>query len=98
MKINVPAQAIDHFWVEPPDGNWEFWAFRWPVRAKVGDPIYFYYNKKPIAFAIIAKIEKPGQSEDERTGKYKSMWKVYWTNNSFIDLRNRKNYNLAGGL
>lgn len=93
MKINVPDKAIDHFWVEPPEGNWEFWAFRWPVRAKVGDPIFFYYQKKLIARAVIAKIEKPGESEDERTGKYKNMWKVYWTNDSFIDLLHDKSIN-----
>jgi hypothetical protein len=87
MLISVPSTALDHFWEELPEGNWEFWAFRWPVRAKKGDTIYFYQSKQLIATAVIAKIEKPGKSECERTGKYKNMWKVYWRPDSFVDLR-----------
>ena len=89
MKINVPREVINYFWEEPPEENWEFWAFRWPVRVEVGDPIHFYCDESLIASAVIAKIEKPGQSECEKTGKYKNMWKVYWENDSFKDERGR---------
>jgi len=87
MRINVPEEAIEHFWEEPSEGSWEFWAFVWPVKAKVGDPIYFYYRKSLIASAIVAKIEKPGHGECERTGKFKNRWKVYWKPESFKDER-----------
>jgi hypothetical protein len=87
MKINVPEEAISHFWEEPPEGNCEFWAFRWPVKAKVGDSIYFYFKKSLIASSVIAKIEKPGESECELTGRFKNLWKVYWKPESFKDER-----------
>ena len=89
MKINVPETAIEHFWDEPPEDSWEFWAFVWPVRAKVGDTIYFYYNKELIATAVIALIEPPGISECERTGNYNNRWKVFWTPESFKDMRTK---------
>lgn len=81
MKINVPDR------VEPPVGNWEFWAFRFKPKAQVGDEITFLMDKKPVAKAVVAKIEKPGQSECETTGKFKHLWKVYWKPESFKDLR-----------
>lgn len=87
MKINVPKEAIDHFWEEPEEEAQEFWAFTWPVRAKVGDPIYFYFNKKLIASSIIDRIEKPGQSQCDRTGRFKNKWKVFWRNEDFKDER-----------
>lgn len=83
MKINVPEQALDHFWVEPPAGSMEFWAFRFPPKAKVGDQIIFNIDKKPVATATIALIEAPGQSECEQTGNFRNRWKVYWTQESF---------------
>ncbi len=87
MKITVDDSLIEHFWEEPPEGSWEFWAFRWPVKAKVGDPIFFVNNKKVIAKAVIALIEKPGESKCESTGKFENRWKVYWKPESFIDMR-----------
>jgi hypothetical protein len=87
MKITVPPETEEHFWEEPPEGSWEFWAFVWPVKAKVGDTIYFYLNKKLIASATIALIEKPGESSCETTGKYKNRWKVFWKPESFKDER-----------
>lgn len=89
MKINVPEIAIDHFWEEPPEDSWEFWAFLWPVKAKVGDTIFFYCNKQLIAKAVIAKIETPGKSECEKSEKYRNRWKVFWDPESFEDLRNK---------
>lgn len=89
MKITVPPEMEEHFWEEPPEDSWEFWAFVWPVKkAKVGDTIYFYLNKKLIATAIIALIEPPGESSCETTGRYKNRWKVFWKPETFKDLRN----------
>ena len=87
MKINVPSSAIGHFWEEPPEGHHEFWAFIWPVRAKVGDPIQFFYRKNVIASAVISRIEPPGKSECAGTGRFGSQWKVFWTPESFVDER-----------
>lgn len=88
MTITVKPEEEAHFWEEGPVGSDEqFWAFRWPVRATVGDKIEFKLNKQPIAEAVISRIEKPGESDCAVTGKYKSMWKVHWRNDSFRDLR-----------
>jgi hypothetical protein len=87
MNINVPAFALDHFWEEPPPGSWEFWSFRFQPPCKVGDPLYFRFNGTIIAEAVVAKIERPGESECDRTGKYRSGHKVYWAPDSFVDRR-----------
>ena len=88
MKINVPEKARAHFWKEPPPDHEEFWAFRWkPSVAKAGDAVYFLFDGVIVAEAIISRIEKPGESQCEGTGKFKSMWKVYWGADSFKDLR-----------
>lgn len=83
MIINVPDFAMNHFWEEPPDGSMEFWAFRFPVKAKIGDTIYFKHQKRTIATAIICSIEEPGTIACEQTGKYLNRWKVFWSNESF---------------
>jgi len=87
MNINVPEKAIDHFWNEPPVGSWEFWAFRFKPPCKVGDEIVFRINGIPVARAIVAKIEQPGQSFCEPTGRFRNGWKVFWIPESFQDLR-----------
>ena len=87
MNINVPHFAIDHFWEEPPEGSWEFWSFRFPPPCKVGDPLNFRFCGTIIAKAVVAKIEKPGQSKCDGTGRFERGWKVFWTPESFVDLR-----------
>lgn len=87
LRINVPESQIEHFWEEPQQGDQEFWAFRFPVRARVGDPIYFYINKKLVASAVVARVEKPGESGCLDTGNFKNRWKVVWNNSSFKDER-----------
>lgn len=86
MNITVTDEALSHFWDEPPQGNWEFWSFRWKPKAQLGDKIYFLHNKTMIATAVIAKIEAPGQSKCELTGKHERGWKVFWTPESFEEL------------
>lgn len=91
MNITVSDAVLEeHFWEEPPPGNWEFWAFRFKPRCQVGDEIIFRHNYKPIAKAIIAKIEPPGISDCEITGEFKNRWKVFWNPASFEDLREKK--------
>jgi len=88
MNVTVPESEIanGHFWEEPPAGSEEFWAFRWPVKAQVGDRVVFNLNKKPIAEAVISRIEKPGESECAETGRFGNKWKVFWTQDSFRKL------------
>lgn len=90
MKINVPTQARAHFWEEPPPGSTEFWGFRWPPRAQIGDPIYFLFDGKVVAEAVIAQITPPGFGKCERTGGWGASWKVWWRPESFKDLRGIK--------
>lgn len=90
MNINVPDQALDHFWEEPPAGSMEFWSFRFKPPCQVGDKVIFKHNKQPIAEAVVALIEPPGQSACESTGRFRRGWKVFWHPESFKDLRSTK--------
>ena len=87
MNVNIPAVARDHFWEEPPPDTIEFWSFRFPPPCKVGDVLHFRFDKRLVATAIVDRIERPGQSVCEATGKYGRGWKVFWTPESFCDLR-----------
>jgi ribosomal protein S18 acetylase RimI-like enzyme len=81
--IEIPSAARDHFWNEPPEHNMEFWAFRNTPRVLKGERIIFTMDKKPVAEAVCAYVEKPGQSKCELTGKYEKHWKVYWEPKNF---------------
>lgn len=87
MNINVPEWARGEFWEEPPAGSWEFWSFRFPPPCAVGDPLVFRFDGEPVARAVVAKIERPGESACEATGRFRSGFKVFWTPESFMDLR-----------
>lgn len=87
MNINVPESARSHFWEEPPAGSWEFWSFRFPPPCKVGDPLHFRFDGKLVASAVVAKIEAPGKTRCEGTGRFGSGHKVFWSPESFRDLR-----------
>ena len=87
MNVNVNEHARPHFWEEPPQGSTEFWSFRFPPPCKVGDELIFRFDKKPVAKAVVAKIEKPGESACEATGRFRSGWKVFWEPHTFVDLR-----------
>lgn len=89
MNINVSEWARDHFWEEPPAGHMEFWAFRFKPPCKVGDELIFRFDKKPVARARVHTIEAPGESSCEGTGKFKHRWKVFWTQESFVNLRGK---------
>ena len=87
MNINVPEQAREHFWEELPAGHWEFWSFRFKPPCKVGDDLVFRFDKTPVAKAVVAKIERPGESECDSTGRFRGGWKVFWRPETFIDAR-----------
>lgn len=89
MNINVSKIARAHFWEEPPDGHWEFWAFRFRPRCKVGEEIIFRFDGKPVAKAIVARIEPPGLTECYSTHQFRTRWKVFWHPETFVDLRDQ---------
>lgn len=87
MNINIPDAAYAEFW-EDHGAEAEFWGLRWkPQKAKVGDPITFHYQKKPVAAAVIHAIEPPGQSACDHSGQFRSVWKIVWLTDTFVDLR-----------
>jgi hypothetical protein len=86
MNINVPDSAWATFFDSPPAGAMEFWGFRFPPKAKVGDTITFHYHKVPVATAVIEAIGRPGQDQCDHSGRFKNLWKVYWKNESFVEL------------
>ena len=90
MNINVPPQARDHFWEEPPEGHEEFWSFRFPPPCKVGDPLVFRFNGVPVARAVVSRIEPPGQSKCEGTGRFERGHKVFWSLESFKETKERQ--------
>jgi hypothetical protein len=87
MNINVAPFARQHFWEEPPPGSEEFWAFRFPPPCKVGDPLVFRFDGAPVARAVVSRIEQPGRTRCDGTGRFSSTWNVFWTPESFEDLR-----------
>lgn len=86
MKINIPEQAWNHFWEEPSKGAVEFWGFRFKPKCQIGDEIIFLYNRVPVAKAVVARIGRPGGDECSATGRFKNLWKVYWTQESFHEI------------
>ncbi len=87
MNINVSVAARDHFWVEPSEGSVEFWSFRFPPPCKPGDSLYFRFDGQIVAEAVCHRIEAPGQSKCDSTGKFERGYKVFWLPESFIDRR-----------
>ena len=88
MKINIPPSVLNHFWKQEPEGTiYEFWALRFPIKAKPGDTVHFMLEGKEVAQSTVAFVEPPGKSVCDTTGKYKNRWKVFWDCKSFKDLR-----------
>lgn len=88
MKVHVPKSEQEHFWKEPPAGTMEFWAFRFMPKCSIGELIMFFFDDtKVVAEAIVAKIEAPGLSHCDSTGRFQHRWKVFWRQDTFKDLR-----------
>lgn len=87
MMIRVPPWAVAHFWDEPPPGSEEFWAFRNVPAVRVGERIEFEIAGRLVADAIVSRVERPGESRCGRTGGWAGRWKVFWSPESFRDLR-----------
>jgi hypothetical protein len=86
FTIEVPKSARDHFWVEPPKGNLEFWGFRHPVIVLPGEKITFTFDGTPVAEAVALKTEEPGKTECNQTGRFKNSYKVFWDPEQFRKL------------
>jgi len=87
LIIHVPKSAVDHFWEEPPTGSEEFWAFKEKPDVDVGQRIEFRIAGDVVAEATVGRVEEPGESKCDGTGRFKNHWKVYWPPESFKDLR-----------
>lgn len=85
VNINVPEWARAHFWAEPPEGAEEFWSFRFPPPCKPGDPLVFRFDGRVVARAIVDRIEPPGLSECESSGRFWRGWKVFWRPETFVE-------------
>ena len=85
--IRVPPIALEHFWEEPPEDTWEFWGCREQPDCAPGDILTFTVAGIPVAAAQVHHVEEPGQSACDRTDYWRNAYKVFWTPESFIDLR-----------
>jgi len=83
FKIEVPKSVRKHFWEEPPEGNWEFWAFRNRPNALSGEKIVFTFDAAPVAAAVVHHVEEPGKTKCENTGKFEKHFKIYWEPQTF---------------
>ena len=81
--IEVPKDSRGHFWDEPPAHNLEFWAFKGRPAVLPNEKVYFTFDKMPVAETTVLKVEKPGESICELTGKYEKHWKLYWEPKQF---------------
>lgn len=89
--IEVPREARSHFWEEPPEGNLEFWAFKQRPRCFYNQKIVFTFDRQPVAEARVLRIEDPGNSKCEQTGKYEKHHKVFWNPREFKKYKTASN-------
>jgi len=82
--IEVPKDSRGHFWDEPPAHNLEFWAFRSRPPVLMNEKVYFTFDRMPVAETTVLKVEKPGESLCELSGKYEDHWKLYWEPKQFV--------------
>jgi hypothetical protein len=89
VNINVPAWARSHFWEEPPPDSEEFWSFRFPPPCREGDTLTFRFDGVVVATAVVSRVEAPGRSRCDGTGRFLQGHKVFWRPDSFRDLRGK---------
>jgi len=82
LLIEVPKPHRKGFWTRPRN-KLHYWAFKNRPRAFINEKIIFTFDKKPVAQAVVLKIEAPGKQE----GEYKHWHKVYWNPNHFQKFR-----------
>jgi 8-oxo-dGTP pyrophosphatase MutT (NUDIX family)/GNAT superfamily N-acetyltransferase len=82
LMIEVPKPHRKGFWTRPRN-KLHYWAFKNRPRAFINEKIIFTFDRKPVAQAVVLKIEAPGKQE----GEYKHWHKVYWNPNHFQKFR-----------
>ncbi len=81
--IEVPPDARDAFWREPPEGKLEFWAFKGRPSVLPNETVYFTFDKVPVGETTVYKLEPPGQSACGETGDFLKYWKLLWLPSAF---------------
>ena len=71
--IEVPKDRRKGFFVAPK-APLVYWAFKNRPRVFISEKLVFTFNGKPVAEALVAKVEGPGKGE----GEYQKWHKVYW--------------------
>src|SRR5271157_2297621 len=84
--IEVPQDRRKGFFAAPK-APLVFWAFKNRPRVFISEKLIFTFNGKPVAEALVAKVEGPGKGE----GEYQKWHKVYWKPVTF------KRFRLAAG-
>src|SRR5271163_3995562 len=80
--IEVPQARRKKFFIRPKSPL-EYWAFKNRPRAFINEQIIFTFGGKPVAEAMVVKIEPPGHGE----GEHKEWHKVYWKPSRFKKFR-----------
>ena len=80
--IEVPQERRKKFFIRPK-APLEYWAFKNRPRVFLDEKLIFTFNKKPMAEAVVVRVEGPGHGE----GEYKHYHKVYWKPTSFKKFR-----------
>jgi RNA:NAD 2'-phosphotransferase (TPT1/KptA family)/8-oxo-dGTP pyrophosphatase MutT (NUDIX family)/ribosomal protein L32 len=76
--IEVPQERRQKFFIRPK-APLEYWAFKNRPRVFINEPLIFTFNGKPVAKAVVVRVEAPGKGE----GEYKHWHKVYWKPTTF---------------
>ena len=71
--IEVPKERRKSFFVAPK-APLVYWAFKNRPRVFISEKLIFTFGGKPVAEALVAKVEGPGKGD----GEYKAWHKVYW--------------------
>lgn len=85
LKIRVPLFAQAAFFQDHGAPE-EFWAMRSKPKTRAGEMIEFYFGAKPVAKAMVSRVEEPGKSACGHSGKFGNKWKVHWQDASFRKL------------
>src|SRR5271157_6241403 len=80
--IEVPQARRKKFFIRPKSVL-EYWAFKNRPRVFINEQIIFTFDGKPVAEALVVKVEAPGQGE----GEHKDWHKVYWKPSRFRKFR-----------
>lgn len=93
MNLNIPPDS--QAWLFAPrrdEDECAIWSLgRWQPPCEMGDPIYFRFDKKIVARAIVYLIIPPGEHDfiTHHKKRYCTGWKIVWAWETFEDLRHQ---------